>query len=503
MPRIRNTENRPLLLAGGTRVPAMGVSDALTLEQVATLRAQGSELNLILSSGLSRIAFTSLLDTIGWDRAKYPLRFGKVGGKWRCDFRVEDYFPEAVYGQNVFWCDWNGGNNANDGRSAATAKKSLRATIVAANATGAPYRIMAKAGVYPRNNAFWSDKPSQSCQIIGYGGRVVCAMLDAITWPGAKNASYPNTTSVARSAVAQVLDLINPDSFGDYRMLTPVADAAACNGTPNSFVEVSGTLYVNRADGLVCTESNTRVLLGVSGANGLDLGAEMAGKRIHLKGIDFEGGGSAMDVVRSSNTAAGMIAIFEDCSSKYAGSATVPNDGFNCFGMYHTGLAVYKGCKASKAGRDGFNYHSSSPTSASFCLTIDCESYDVGRISSSTSNNGLTIHETVVAVDVAGNYHDTRGGTVRNVGTSKMLCLGTKAGPDTTDGSVAGTSFMVNADAKLYLIDCVSIGSTDSLNATDASVIAHRGSTLNVAAKGAVQALSAEFIPDGTGDVYP
>lgn len=393
----------------------------------------------------------SILDLISWS-PNYPLDFAKVGSTWTVDFDRTDYIPDTVP-VTTYYVNRTTGSSGNTGLSSGAAKSGIHQAITAGNATGQPYKIIVQAGTYERSFSITGSAgtvfPTQDVILEATGGRVITGHFETLTWPGTKDATYQNTTIAARSAVARVVNLLATDSFGDYTPLVKVADAATCNSTPGSYAQVGSNVHVNRGDGAVATNANTRVYL-TSGSL-VDLGVGMVGKKWYMKGIDLEGGGNA-STVRVRQEATNVVAIFEDCSAKYSGM-----DGGgaqDAFAFEGAGLFVTDGCLVSSASKDAFNAHWLGDTQRkSFYLAIDCEGRQTGYTPASTSNNGFTLHETCVGIDVNGHYHHSRGGTIRNINDSRMLALGTRISDDAVGGGFDPVTLRTDDTAVIYAVD--------------------------------------------------
>ena len=90
-------------------------------------------------------------------------------------------------------------------------------------------------------------------------------------------------------------------------------------------------------------------------------------------------------------------------------------------------------------------------------MSVNCSAFDNGR-SPNQSCNGVTNHDNVLLLDVAGIYRANHAGTVRFVGTSINLCAGTIAKDDMGDlyagGVIPPTAYQADASAQLYLDGC-------------------------------------------------
>ena len=414
-------------------------------------------------------ASTAALSAIGWDAAAYPLTLSKVGGVWQSDFDRSDYLPDGAI-VTSYWVSTSG-VNANSGLSAGLPKRSIHAAITAGNATGAPFKVTVAAGTYYREDGVASSSgtlaPTQDMILVASGGRVICPQGSSLSWPGSKDGTYTNSTIVARTNVCGVIDLANLDGNGDAPRLVRAASAAACDALPGSYAQVSGNLHVNRGDGAVASNANTRVFLSAVGCPFL---ISTPGKKAYVEGFDFEGGSTSPGGAVTVTTAAtGVVLMMRDCSAKYAGNDTA-GVALNGFGVNGSGLFVFDQCHASACTADGFNGHWTVDSNrVTHLLTIDCTGTTFGTMASNMSNNGWTIHETVTGIDLNGIYRNSRGGCVRNVGDSRMLALGTQSGPDAAGGGITPAAFHVADTAEIYAIDAVADVASPADNAATAT----------------------------------
>lgn len=240
------------------------------------------------------------------------------------------------------------------------------------------------------------------------------------------------------------------------------ANATATNTTLSATVAAATTtLYIHRADGQPVTVNNTRyyrpshVFRFTSHVN-IYIGGNNPGD-----GWDCEGG--TIGVIDSSalggSLASDKVLAVENSSFKYGGGiasqlAGAPGRGVSIDNW--RGLALFENCHASACDTDLFNWHNGASNSRVHILTINCTGFDTGR-PGQPSNNGHTLHENVKGVDIAGQLEDTRGGTVRNIHTSKAYYAGTRTTNDMGDitlGSAAAgippTGFRADDSAEVW-----------------------------------------------------
>lgn len=394
-----------------------------------------------------------VMRVMGWDRVSYPITFTYANNVWTSDFDRNNYLADADV-TTTYYVDIATGSDSDDGLSFANAKKSIHAAITAGNATGSPYMILVEAGEYPRHNSFTgaggSVYPTQNCIIKAQNGRVSSGTWENLSWGDtAVDPSYPNCYRDNRTNITQIYDLTRTDANGDYIPLTRVSTAQECNDTPNTWYQGSGgsgTLYIRRNDDAAPSNANTRCELRISNF-------PVTGTiNVYVEGVDFTGGQYGATNI---NSGAG-VAMFKDCTFRYAGEAGTPYDGARM--NLWEGLCVFEDCRATYNAKDGFNSHTyGTPAGGdtNYVLTINCASNNNGTDPASQSNNGITGHERCRWIDLNGVHNYARGRNVAFIGESRLLCLGTEARFDYGDGANSEASFRVYDTAKMWLIDCV------------------------------------------------
>lgn len=362
----------------------------------------------------------------------------------------KSYVPlDARVETTQYYVDITNGNDANTGLSWAQAFKSIWKATTAGNTAAVPYAVNIAAGRYSRANNFANASatvvPSQSCVFRAVGGQVECHTGGALTWTLTSGTTYQAT----RSNVVRVLDWLNVDEDGDYVELTKVGALATCQATPGTWYTDNVTTYVNRADGAAVTDANTTALL--TAVEGIEFTSSGS---MHLYGITQIGGTNG--AIRLRNNVNGKF-YAEDCKflfSTAAAGAGVDNvSGLNC------GLIVMNRCVAAKAQKDGFNYHTQSG-SIPQAIHFDCLGYKNGSFASSTSNNGVTMHDAGLLVDFNGQYFKNYGGDFAHANTGTLAVgVGTHtfgSYGDIDRGGVAqpGTGFHAVLGAEIRKFNC-------------------------------------------------
>lgn len=411
-----------------------------------------------------------------WPFNTYPVTVSKYYGRFSTDIDPRSLVNSSIFTTtNFIFVDGVNGVDAtaavvsNVANYATSPAKSMGKALQLGNATGSAYRVLVKAGTYDRSLTphFFGTYPSQHLSIEAWGGRVVFGNFDVLSW--SLDGTFTSCYKATRSNVSRVFDITNKDANGYYTELTLVADATTCNTTPNSWVDVSNTtLYVRRADGAAVTNANTRAYLGAA-LETLNM-PNAVDKDLYISGLDIEGGATGC----LHGSAAHRNIVGEDCTFRYSGSIATPIDCVQL--VSQAGLCAFFRCDASYSSKDGFNAHyTAGPATNSYVLTVDCTGKNNGR-GTSTSNNGFTLHETCMGIDINGRYDGCYGGNVHNIGTSQMWCVGTTSTNSLGDVPLGGTylsaSFRLDqGPARMWLDGCLAQGSLIPIDCLDATAI--------------------------------
>jgi hypothetical protein len=411
-----------------------------------------------------------------WPFATYPLTVRQTGANsFSTNFNPESYAAAALAGPVIYVA--GNGSDAGSGTSGSP-YRSIWKAIQAGNALAVPYKVSidcSVSGSFPRENGFTNNNTlvpaTQPAAFVATGGRAEVWTGSTLTWPGSPDPSFPNTYLVTRSNGSRVIYLGSTDANGDYLEIPQLADAAAVNASSYGWAQVGTNtqIQIRLPGGVAPTNSNCRVMLKT--INNLVLGA--TSKDMYLSGIDLQGGSGAGVAM---NAAATLNFIAVDCSAKFAGDSAAAVNGFKL--DFITGLAALVRCVAACNEVDGINTHwSPGGTSGIYTLTIDCIGRNNGR-DTATSCNGLTSHDGAISIDVNGQYFGNYGGNVVPIHTCQVWGLGTYAhdsnGDTSHGGSITPQDFNTKNTAKMWLQNCRSAVSTNSLVADDTSTILTR-----------------------------
>ncbi|WP_426043711.1 hypothetical protein [Caulobacter sp. DWR3-1-2] len=267
--------------------------------------------------------------------------------------------------------------------------------------------------------------------------------------------------------MARAENLWEQDRWGNDVELTKLATAAAVDARSDSWAQVSGSVYVNRKDGLTQTFTNTRILvpiknLYVDGPTQINVGlfadtsadcwviegGDAAGFRVNFTG----GAGGARVVVGAENTSF-MYAGYAGSSGASVGAFAV--EGVN-------GLVFCANCYAGAAAPDAFNLHNVLNANYS-ALFINPVAYNTGALGANVSTNWATAHDqNLKSIWLCGRGRGTRGVTAHFIGATKtyMACpdatgsLGDRMNTDGVGGANGGnqpTEFKVEDTAEAWI----------------------------------------------------
>lgn len=401
---------------------------------------------------------------LGWDNSAYPLTLATTyvpGGR---PHGTAGLTPESAFDAvstartaptNTYYVDVTGFDTTGTGAVGAPFRSIWKA-VAAGNTAAAPYKVIVKGygdgALYPRGNNPWNNNgtgitPTQDVAFIA-DGRVSTGTFDLLSTltVTAADATYTMCATVTSlSSVERVLDVTKTNRFGNYVELLNVASPARCNATPGSWHHTGTTLYINRGDGITPTDTNTRFTRpGVKCFR-----FDSPTKNVYIGGLngnsgfDCVGGGQAggpLEAYPSPAMTADKVLAVSNSTFRYAGGTTYPGARGVSIESWR-GLVVLSNVRADANYTDGLNFHNVLAVAHPYVLTVNCSARDNGR-SGGQSCNGLTLHEDVIAVDVAGRYQESHGGAVRNINSSKHLLAGTVIEDDLGDVVLAGGGSM-------------------------------------------------------------
>lgn len=383
---------------------------------------------------------------------------------------------------SVIYVDSSRPSDAGNGLTWATAKQSIEAGIIAANALGVATRVVVRAGIYYRGISIGKDSAPKTLAVpmlieAAYG-RVISGTFDVLTW--SKTGGQTNVYQATRSNTQIVTNPLIRDQNGDYLRYVSVASIAACDALPGSFFTDNVTLYVHTHDSSPANNNSARAYLNVAGAD------FKTAHNLLVRGIDFEGGNNAPFTCRDGST---NIVIMDNCTAKYGAvnplSTIAGKDGVQVLGCK---IFAAFDSQASSNGKDGFNIHEQSGVKP-FGLTVRCKGFSNGIVPTSTSNNGITYHDGCQGVDIGGVWLGSIGANHGHIDNgTKVYAFGSIAGNSDGDVINGGTwdwgGFGVwSGDGKLWLENCTDVGSRIGVYSAGGATVYirnHSGSGLRI-----------------------
>ena len=490
-------------------------------------RALGAQSTI--DRALGRAAQTPLLSTsawsgaqwgapvgFNWDFTKYPVRWARAQNAagavfYSVNVNPSDLVNPAIWTGLKLHVDPVNGSDSNSGLASVfgdftSAVKSIKKAFQIGNASGAPYSVTLKpttsaTTAYTYTEGPQNVAPTQACAIGCYGGRaVVAACRQNQSW--AFHSGTVNTDAVYKwvnpsEPPNRLFDLTAAkDTYGLYPEIAQTTSIANVQATANSwFYDTSGTptLYVRMTSGAAITTQRVRVMgslenlnLDATGASGPSA-YNADGCDLYFENIDFEGGRHGIYILSGNGLGGGYRRniIGVNSTFRYAGGGFVGQTYFetDAISVQDTeGLIAFFRCQADAAEKDGFNFHwnrSDQASSLQYSLNVDCRGASNGG-SRSSSDNGLTIHETLVGIDVGGYYPNNNGGCVHNIQTSQLLCLGTRA--EASRETTTQPAFKCSDTASMWMADCIASGGTNAIYAQGGKIY-ERNTTLSAGAR--------------------
>jgi hypothetical protein len=364
------------------------------------------------------------------------------------------------------------GNDANNGLTVGSPKQSVRALIQALNTAGADSATFILADGLWGNDIGWggtSSSPTFDLVIKCPTGRAIMSRVDSsfVSWTktGGRTNVY-QYTKASGDEQGSAYDTTNIDEFGHYVRLTPVADIATVDSTPNSIFVNAGSriAYVHTFDSRAA-DANVKVLLTGQNAN------LQNSIQFYAENIDFWGG----------DIPDGSMYI-----STIGGSVRVDLCFVNCgFGYHALGNGIRTDCRALAKvylfdceayynQSDGFNYHAENGATGFDVLEVNARATYNGY-DAVTNNNGSTAHELVRIVRLNGQFYKNKDRTIHDINGSQSWNLGVECGDTQNQTSTAynfGAGSVGTSEAvKMWLDSCTSYGSNVDIAAQGAAVV--------------------------------
>ena len=333
-------------------------------------------------------------DAFGW--ADNPLvghLFTNGRNLYYTDYDISQHFPSGT----VYYVSKAHGNNSNDGLTV----NSPLLTIAAAYAKSDVGVIRILDGIFNREEIPYGDI-NKSITIEGadpdnrpiiYGGAYI-----SMTKTPEYTYTYQETTSRAND----VYDSRNLNEYGYLRRYSKVNTIAEVDATPGSYAHINGVLYIHSYDNGVPNNDFIQRLTD-------DTGVSVSGSHtLGLRNLIVIGGRRALYAHAESDS--DVLNVFAENVDFYNSIS----NSYDTVMLQGTMLSIFKNCKALYSRKDGFNYHARNNIIPK-AIEIDC----IGRfngISSSSANQGSTIHDGGKIIRLHGVYADNYGSNLAEEG---------------------------------------------------------------------------------------
>lgn len=358
--------------------------------------------------------------------------------------------------ENKIWYISPTGNDANDGLSESTPKKSVSKLLELSDFSWHDIIIMLDGLYAYSDTSFIITKP---CKIMPKNpGKVACFMGTRYDWtkePNYNNVYYTNSTNVVNC-----FDMTNYETPIPLKKVTSLEEV---NSTEGSYYTTSGQVYVNLNYYTIPSADNCAVCRSYGNSFGRTQNmTSNTNWKLYLKDLIFVGCQNyAFRVDYQGDNISPMI-IVENC--KFLCGQYV-NTGLETVAGVAGGIRIaharglLKNCIASLNDGDGFAY-----TSNAVIIELDNIGSFNGR-SNAENYNGSTAHNNCRVIRINGTYFNNRGPNVADVlddcRTLNINCISFDSIANTPN---AKNDFMVNKGAKMYLLNCYSKYSLSTYN---------------------------------------
>lgn len=328
-----------------------------------------------------------------------------------------------------YYVDYQNGNDANDGLSAASAVKTFDQAAVLAQALADAAEIIiidewigvqsltTTAKTFSGNLKVRSGSPS---------GRTLITNKDedvTISWSDNGDGTFSATTGTEDFPAC--FDNAALDSDGIATPMQSVASGATCASTAGSFFwDGVDTLMVHMTDDrepdddfIYCPASPLgRMNCKVNTSDGVIIYENLTA--YHNGGASGGGGGFGASCTQNTGPSYNTARI------GITGCYSAGSNG-NGFGILDFEAVILENCVTKYNRTDGFNYHVTESTTAGRYMTvyeINCKATDSGydgifqdQPTRTTSSNGSTAHDNMSILRIGGTYSTTYGPCIADV----------------------------------------------------------------------------------------
>jgi hypothetical protein len=401
-----------------------------------------------INTPLAVLTWETVAVPSGWTKT-LPFAIQRQGRTFRIDpaFSLRTYSGvDSLYGVD-YYVDKVAGNDLSDGLTWGTALKSLHAAAARTNCR----LINAKAGYYGWPNGLRGSLP-YGVGIVGDGGQVICNNdTEASVWGLISEFVYWTDITGMTPAVG-VLDWLVTDAQGHPTSLPLKATFVELYSSPGGFWYdplFPEFVYVSTTDMRV---PDTSVKVYRSG-NVFTRGFSGSGQFGYFENTTFEAGFGTARMFRhlAFNPGGSNKLFMKNCEVRHNFGTY---DNVDISGIE---LSILQNCKAYNGKGDGidYGYLAGYGVQDRLAIEIDCEGYDF-RNTVQMIMNASTAHEAATVLRIGGNYRNTYGPVIADVGGSRVWMLGSYC-HDSLGAGVSGSGVYIDGTAdldRLNLEDC-------------------------------------------------
>lgn len=367
-------------------------------------------------------------------------------------------FRNSIIGTTCY-VDPVNGNNSNDGSSWLLAKKSVVNAITGTSAN----IIQLKPGWYPYSEGLQGTSITRDISLICEDGiATLTTAADQSAVVLTTDGTYPNTYSgipafTGRTNIA--IDSSNLNEYGVPIRLTPVADAATVNSTPNSiYLDGTGRVYVRLFDDRA-PDDNFYYFRGFGNL------VSSTPSKVFVQNVNFYGASANPSYMNNATSSSTKMCVFVNCRFSYG------NDN----GSYNTNYvqSLFFNCGTFYNYEDGFDYIGQGSSGFEYYCIGSYNGYD------NNANNGSTGHNLARVISVGCDYQYNMGKCVQDIneGTYRY-CVGVSSG--NSRGTVAADQygFAVGSGTgttTMWCLECTATGPQDGWKVFVNSILYWKG----------------------------
>lgn len=200
---------------------------------------------------------------------------------------------------------------------------------------------------------------------------------------------------------------------GDYTRIVPESSIVNVQTNPGTFYQTGGVLYLHLFDGRV-PDADVHIMREMQAAY-----CNRDSITIYLEGIEFQAGVNGACYFRNNSAVGGLNVYAKNCKFKYSAAT-------GGFAMEGTDLSIVQNCIASRNQNDGYNYHVRNGIIPK-AIEINCIGRYSGLAGGDSDNNGSSMHDGGKVLRILGQYHNSYGPVVIDIGNAQSWNLGSEA----------------------------------------------------------------------------